>query len=109
MADGPLILVSEHAIERARERLPGLERRDVKAMIFVEVRDALLADPPRMSVRRPRFLPGRRRKNRTKMRVRHVWPPAETHAYVIVERTAPAGDRAWIVTTTISAALPPRD
>jgi hypothetical protein len=97
MAEQPRIGVSDHAIARARGRLPAPLTR---AAIQEEVRLGLAEG--RWAHRQPRFLisEGRRRPRSAradKRNFRFVWPTCQSRAYVIARR--PDG---WSVVTVIT-------
>lgn len=96
-----LVVVSQHALDRARERFGStVEWRDIHA----DVVKALHAG--RISCRVPRSVAGSMKRRRAQHSARYVWTEGERRLYVIVPYRR---GEAWKVLTAIAPLGVPRE
>jgi hypothetical protein len=103
--DARRVIISPHARERGRKRIPGLDgHRNPTGFMFYEIQHAFEAG--RMAKNEPAWLTygrGPRIKAQKCRGVRrYLWPESRTHAYLLVRDRAPDGNgSSWFVITVL--------
>jgi hypothetical protein len=100
MATETRVVVSDHAAERAVDRLE-LEPSVVAAEVTRQVTAALEAG--RRGCRKPRFLHPRGRRPRIAPGIRIAWDESESTAFVLRRTRGRDGRRVWLVVTCLVA------
>lgn len=97
------VVLTEHVVERAEQRIPGVAPARIADVVHDDVVAALAAG--RKAATKPRWLAGRGRR-RSKLgrpgTVRVVWTECERRAYVL-RRVRDRGGLAWLVVTILTA------
>lgn len=95
MQEPAQLRISQHAVQRLRQRCPDEQTRDVTGLIFYEVQEALKAH--RRSTKAPGWsaVDGQRRKLKQSGTIRYAWNEEKTRCYVL--RLTKRGGEAWIV------------
>lgn len=96
------VVVSGHATDRARERIPGVPEEKLVGLIYSEVIRALAAGRTAKTI--PRWIAGDGHRYKVPARKgthRFVWPEHQRYAYLLGTFRANDGRRSWIVKTVM--------